>query len=142
MGTRLAGVDVELTAVDPLAEEYGVLLRKHGVEPPVRSRPCPAESVADVLGDSRFDLAYSQNALDHTEDPLAGLQQMLRTVKPGCWVVLKHTVDEAETEAYGSLHDWNFRLENGRFLIWNRETRIFADEHLTGVSKLRGRGIR
>src|SRR5207344_2449216 len=97
----------------------------HGVTPIVRTIPCPAESVADVLGEARFDVVYSQNALDHTEDPMAGLEQMVRAVKPGAWVVLKHAVDEAETQSYGSLHDWNFRIEDGRFVIWNRETRVF-----------------
>lgn len=130
VGTRLPGVDVELTAVDPLAEEYDALLRKHGIKPLTRVQPCPAEAVADVIGESRFDVVYSQNALDHTENAFAGLEQMVRVVKPGCWTVLKHTIDEAETESYGSLHDWNFRIEEGRFLIWNRRARIFPDEQL------------
>ena len=136
VGARLPGVEVELVPVDPLAAEYNELLDLHGVTPPVRTRPCPAERVADVLGEARFDLVYCQNALDHTEDPLGGLEQMLRAVKPGRWVLLKHVIDEGEREDYGSLHDWNFRIEEGRFVIWNRETRIYPDERLplaTGV---------
>lgn len=135
-GRRLAGVEVELVAVDPLAADYEALLAKHGVEPPTRTRPCPAEAVADVLGEARFDVVYCQNALDHTADPMAGLEQMLRAVRPGCWVVLKHTIDEAETEGYGSLHDWNFRIEDGRFLIWNREQRIHPDERLALAARV------
>ena len=119
-----------LVPVDPLADEYNALLDRHGVSPPVRTRPCPAESVADVLGEARFDLVYCQNALDHTEEPLAGLEQMVRAVKPGRWVLLKHVIDEGEHEGYGGLHDWNFRIEDGRFVIWNRETRIYPDERL------------
>ena len=115
--------------VDPLAGEYNALLDRHGV-PPVRTRPCAAESVADVLGEARFDLVYCQNALDHTEEPLAGLEQMVRAVKPGRWVLLKHVIDEGEHEGYVGLHDWNFRIEDGRFVIWNRETRIYPDERL------------
>ena len=97
VGARLPGVEVELVPVDPLAAEYNELLDLHGVSPPVRTRPCPAERVADVLGEARFDLVYCQNALDHTEDPLGGLEQMLRAVKPGRWVLLKHVIDEGET---------------------------------------------
>ena len=130
VGTRLPGVKVELVAVDPLADEYTELLDRHRVRPPVRTRPCPAEAVADVLGEARFDLVYCQNALDHTEDPLAGLEQMVRTVKPCRWVLLKHVIDEGENEGYGGLHDWNFRIEAGRFVIWNRTTRIHPDERL------------
>jgi SAM-dependent methyltransferase len=130
VGTRLSGVEVELVPVDPLADEYNELLHRHGVIPPVRTRPCPAETVADVLGAARFDLVYCQNALDHTEDALGGLEQMVRAVKPGRWVVLKHVIDEGEHEGYGGLHDWNFRIEEGRFVIWNSETRINPDERL------------
>ena len=43
VGTRLPGVEVELVPVDPLADEYDALLDRHGVSPPVRTRPCPRE---------------------------------------------------------------------------------------------------
>ena len=45
---------------------------------------------------------------------------MVRVVKPGRWVLLKHVIDEGEHEGYVGLHDWNFRIEDGRFVIWNR----------------------
>jgi SAM-dependent methyltransferase len=130
VGTRLRGVDVELVAVDPLADEYEALLAQHRIDPPVATQSCAAEELADVLGEARFDLVYCQNALDHSEDPLRGLEQMLRVVKPDRWVVLKHAVDEGEREAYVQLHDWNFNIEDGRFVIWNPTTRMFPEEHL------------
>ena len=130
VGTRLPGVEVELLPVDPLAERYRELLARHGVTAPVESRPCAAESLADELGEARFDVVYCQNALDHTADPLAGLDQMTRVVRPGCWVVLKHTLDEGETESYVGLHDWNFNLDGDRFVIWRPGERIHPDEHL------------
>ena len=55
---------------------------------------------------------------------------MVRVVKPGRWVLLKHVIDEGEHEGYVGLHDWNFRIEDGRFVIWNRESRIYPDERL------------
>lgn len=130
VGTRLRGVAVELVAVDPLAEEYNELLARHGVEAPVPTRPAAAEALVEAFGDARFDLVYCQNALDHSAEPMRGLEQMTRVVKPGCWVVLKHTVDEAETEEYSQLHDWNFNVDSGRFVIWNLAERIYPDEHL------------
>jgi hypothetical protein len=55
---------------------------------------------------------------------------MTRAVKPGRWVVLKHTLDEGETESYAGLHDWNFNLDGDRFVMWRPGKRIHADEHL------------
>lgn len=130
VGTRLPGVDVELVPVDPLADEYNELLERHGVVAPVPPRPCAAEAVADVLGERRFDLVYSQNALDHSDDPLVALRQALRAVKPDRWIVLKHTFDEGEREGYGGLHDWNFTIDEGRFVIWSPSRRIVPQDEL------------
>jgi SAM-dependent methyltransferase len=138
VGTRLPGVDVELVPTDPLADRYRELLARHGVAAPVETRACAAESLADELGEERFDVVYCQNALDHSADPLAGLEQMTRAVKPGRWVVLKHTLDEGETEDYVGLHDWNFNLDRGRFVIWRPGERIHPDERLPLAARVEG----
>ena len=136
VGTRLRGVDVDLVPVDPLADRYNQLLARHGVRPPVPARACAAESLAAELGEARFDLVYCQNALDHTADPLGGLVQMTRVVKPDRWIVLKHTLDEGETESYVGLHDWNFNLDGERFVIWRPGERLYPDEHLDFAERI------
>jgi hypothetical protein len=71
-----------------------------------------------------------ENALDHSYDPLRGIQQMLEVVKPGHYVLLLHKVNEAENQNYKAFHQWNFCAEEGRFIIWNRQTRLCVNEAL------------
>ena len=70
------------------------------------------------------------NALDHSYDPLRGIQQMLEVVKPGHHVLLLHRVNEAENQNYKAFHQWNLCAEEGRFIIWNRQTRLCVNEAL------------
>jgi SAM-dependent methyltransferase len=102
------------------------LLDEAGLEPPVRTRPGEAERLLEVVGDRRFDLVWCCNALDHSHDPALGIQQMVACVKPEGHVLLRHLIDVGEREGYSGLHNWNFaRSDDGRFMIWNDQTRIF-----------------
>lgn len=124
-----AAPKIELTAVDPLANDYARILKKHHVRPPVPTQFCAAESLTGKFAHNHFDLVYSRNALDHSYNPVEAIWQMLAVCKPGCVVLLQHLVNEGETERYYGLHQWNFNLESGRFIIWNKIRRSdIADE--------------
>ncbi len=43
LGKRLTGVQIDITAVDPLAGDYGTLLQRHGIAPPIRTQWCEGE---------------------------------------------------------------------------------------------------
>jgi hypothetical protein len=60
---------------------------------------------------------------------LPGLQ-MIAVCKPGSIVLLQHLVNEGETESYYGLHQWNFNLESGRFIIWNKIRRSDITDEL------------
>lgn len=129
LGKVWQGRSVEITAVDPLANDYARLLRKHHVNPPVKTQFCAAEKLGAKFSQNQFDLVYSRNALDHSYNPVEAIWQMLGVCKPGCVVLLQHLVNEGETERYYGLHQWNFNLEGGRFVIWNKIRRSdIADE--------------
>jgi len=109
-----------LIAVDALAKDYQVLLRKHRIEPVVRTRFSEAETLTKHFAESSFDLVHSRNSLDHSIDPIRGIDQMLRVVKNGCYVYLEHLSNEGHAENYTGLHQWNFGEENGRFVVSTR----------------------
>lgn len=124
LGKKAAGVDVEIVPVDALARLYDALMDSVGVNPLVRTLQCDAEDLHKLFGEAEFDLAHSQNALDHCYDPVCAIGQMLRVVKTGAYVYLRHNRNEAENERYQGLHQWNFDLRDGRFVIWNRSSMI------------------
>jgi hypothetical protein len=49
---------------------------------------------------------------------------MLKVVKPGRYVYLKHSQNEAAKQNWLGMHQWNFAVEDGDFTISSRRTRL------------------
>lgn len=142
LGKRWPGRRLEIVAVDPLADRYAELYEEFGIEPVVRPIRGDAERVAELLEPDSFDLAYAQNCLDHGYDPLRSIKQLLTLVRPGRRVFLEHAIDEGEHMEYAGPHQWNFRAEHGRFVIWRPGLHVDAQaelDQLAVVEELRSR---
>jgi SAM-dependent methyltransferase len=126
VGCRFPGKRLTVIAVDPLADSYARLLAKANVVPPVRTACLHGEHLVERFGHDRFDIAYARNALDHAVDPTVIIEQMLDVVRVHGYVVLRHVRNEAERQAYGQLHQWNFEERDGQLVVWRagHETRV------------------
>jgi SAM-dependent methyltransferase len=122
VGKVCPGKKLEIVAIDPLAREYDRLLGHAGITPPVRTLPGEAEEVLERFEPESFDVAYSDNALDHTADPLRAIESMLAVVKPEGSVVLRHGLNEGERNFYLGLHQWNFDLHGSDLIVWSPRT--------------------
>jgi SAM-dependent methyltransferase len=120
LGKRYPGKSLSITPVDPLAREYDKLLDEYGVEPPVRTRFCRGEELLTKFQPDRFDIAYARNSLDHSYDPVATVRGMVDVVRPAGYVLLRHVRCEGEQQGYSGFHQWNFDVEDGHLIIWNR----------------------
>jgi SAM-dependent methyltransferase len=114
------GAPIDLVASDPLARVYEALLAEANLAPPVRTTFALAEDLSVFFDHSSFDAVHCRNALDHSFDPMKGVLEMLRVVRPGRAVVLIHRQNEAESENYTGFHQYNFSMNAGRFTIWNK----------------------
>jgi SAM-dependent methyltransferase len=130
LGKRYNGQPLDITAVDPLADRYAELFERVGLEPLVRPVAGEAEHVAELFPPDSFDLVFAQNCIDHGYDPLRSIQQMLAVVKPGGVVLLEHAIDEGEYMEYAGPHQWNFRAEDERLVIWRPGLRVDAHAEL------------
>lgn len=117
LGTVWEGREVEVIAVDPLADEYDRLMLAHQLEPTVRTRKCAGEDLCALFPPDSFDLVLARNSLDHAYDPLAIVRNMVAVCKPGGVVQLLHSVREADKENGEGLHQWNFFPHEGQFFI-------------------------
>jgi SAM-dependent methyltransferase len=97
-------MQLNVSAVDPLAEDYDRALQKAGVVPVVRVRRAPAEELASHFAADHFDFVFSRNALDHSRDPVRALRQMLTIVKPGRLVLIELMENEADHMGYDGFH--------------------------------------
>ena len=124
LGYRFPGKTLEVVAVDQLAGEYDRLLREAGLVPPVRTIAVAGEELLEHFGSRRFDIAYATNALDHSADPLAIIENMVTLVRPGGAVLLRHKRNEGQSARYGGLHQWNFDVVGDRLVVWNDASRV------------------
>lgn len=108
---------VNVTAVDLLADAFNVLIDRHGLKPPLRSRPCDAQKLTSHFGNRKFDIVHAENSMDHAEDALAAVRQMFAVTKPGGFTLLAHDENEGLTQHYSGLHQWDFTCEGGHFVI-------------------------
>jgi len=129
LGKSHKGQRLDIVAVDPLAPFYTAIAKKYGVARPVETMQGFAEALTTIFEPESFDLTYCINALDHSFDPLLGIEEMLLVTKVGGKVVLNHYENEALSQEHGGLHQWNFTERSGDFIIWNDEKEINVTTH-------------
>ena len=83
----------------------------------MRTIPGEGEKLSEQFPAGHFDLAYASNSLDHSRDPMLVIEQMLTVVKREHFVYLWHFANVGETEGYAGLHQWNFDIHNGDFMV-------------------------
>jgi len=127
---------VLLEATDALAREYDVLLRKHGVIPPLPTTCAEAEKLTNHFAPGMFDFVHASNCIDHCAEPFLAICQMLAVARIGATVLLSHEENEAEHERYTGFHQWNFTVENGNFIIRGKGQTFNVTELLGSVAAL------
>lgn len=136
LSRRAGAAEVEVHAVDPLARFYGALLAEHGITPSIPTRFGTAEDLSAFFPRDFADVVHCNNALDHSFDPMRGIEEMLEVSRPTGLVHLAHRRNEAEFEGYTGFHQWNFDLaDDGRFVIWDKARRIDVSEALRGLAR-------
>ena len=111
--------NIRITATDPLADAYSVLLEEAGVTPPVKTEKCFGENLLQHFGSRRFHVCHSCNALDHSIHPRTILLAMAQLLHPHGLMYVQVHKNEGESTGYSGLHNWNFdRDENNNFILW------------------------
>lgn len=124
--------DIRITAVDPLADAYSVLLKEAGVTPPVETQKCFGETLLEYFGSRRFHVCHSCNALDHSLDPRAILLAMAQLLHPHGLMYVRMHKNEGESTGYCGLHNWNFdKDENNNFILWRGAEKYKINEDLS-----------
>lgn len=134
LGKQVLGKSITITACDPLADIYNRLIERRGLTAPVKTTFADAENLSHFFLPQSFDVVHCANALDHSYDPLSAIIEMLKVVKPGGFIKLGHFENEAVSENYHGLHQWNFTERSGDFVIWNREQDVSLTSFFEGAA--------
>jgi SAM-dependent methyltransferase len=137
LGKKHEGQKVDITAVDPLADEYDRILEKYNIHPPIRTSKLAAEVLTTRFSPNSFNLAYARNCLDHSYNPEKAILQLIEVVKPGRYVLLEHFQDQADHAEYAGLHQWNFRMSaDGDFLICSKHKTVNMTRKYTSLCEI------
>jgi len=133
LGTRAPGHKVELVPIDTLAHDFDALLRRHSITPPVKTRFFAPEDVLATFGKGAFDVVFSYNGIDFSEDPVAVYRQLLQCLAPGGRILTLHepfaTFEQLHGEPFRHFHG----LREGRAVIQRKTLRRDLQDALPGA---------
>ena len=124
IGSYFGDVQLNVTAVDPLAPYYEDLARKYAIDRPVKTIFAEAEKLSALFAPESFAWVNAENSIDHSSQPVEAIREMIALVKPGGMLTLRHRKNEADLEGYTGFHQWNFFQEDGIFYVCGRERSI------------------
>lgn len=101
------GGRIALTCVDVLATHYNYI-RDVAVHPDRVPFSLDVEDLVRHFYGDQFDVAHCRNGIDHCEDPVVALRQMVAVTRAGGYLVLHHHLWEGRAREYDGLHAWNF----------------------------------
>lgn len=115
---------INLTGIDPLADEYAGLLAEQNLRRRYPVIAMAAEEVDRLFPAGHFDFVFSRNAVDHCQHPAKVIKNAVAVCRDGGIVHFSVFPCEGVHANYGGLHQWNFEMIDGAVLIWNATNRI------------------
>lgn len=114
IGRYLNGIEVTVFSSDN--QDFTEFWKKYKATPLYEIEYQDMENL--IYEDNYFDIVHCANALDHTEDALAAVKEMIRVCKPGGWVYIECNLFQLNT---GHGHKWNANAHG----VFTNKTRLF-----------------
>lgn len=131
LGNVLPGKDLELIPTDALAPAFNAILADCGIHPATPVQHCDAERLLETFGSESFHFVNASNCIDHCYDPISAINNMVAVAKHGGVVLMGHHENVAVQENYTGLHQWNLSVQGGRFVVWNKAEKHFAEDFIS-----------
>jgi SAM-dependent methyltransferase len=125
--------NMEIIGVDPLNDLYDVVIERHGLSALPMIRPNKSiNAFAETLdlGGETFDMFYSCNALDHTQELERSFSSIRDGLRIGGAAIVQLNTREGKRQMYGGLHKYDCRMEGS--VLWyaekdGEERNLFAE---------------
>jgi hypothetical protein len=114
--------NTQIVCVDLLAKEYYKLYKKYRIYPPIIPLECDCEHLSDVFPEDYFDIVYAKNSIDHTQNPLKCIEEMVRV--SNSYVMLDSYVNTGTSQRFNGLHQWDFYVNDNSFFIKHKDGSI------------------
>lgn len=106
-----------ITTVDPLANTYNYLNSKYNIPYTIKCIEGTGENLDELFPTKKFHLAFSQNSIDHSEDPMKYIKNLRNVLKPNGIMYLSGSIREGTAESWIGLHQHDLFIE-GEDLCW------------------------
>ncbi len=137
LGYKAEDYNINLTMVDPLAKEYETLYKLYNFNPPVRPINCSGEELLQFFKYKKFNIVYSCNALDHSENPITILENMCALLAENGLLYIDVHPNVGVAANYQGLHKWNFSCKNNDVILWNKKVK----HNITSILSVFGKVI-
>lgn len=114
------GYAIELVPIDPMADKYRNILTALNLQPKYWTRNGEGERLSQQFEQNSFDLIHARNSIDHCLNPIKVIEEAITVLKPKHYFYLNHYRNEGKAAKYYGLHQWNFDVVDGDFIITNR----------------------
>lgn len=129
-GSTCPGVIVGLYPSDFIADRYNRLFERYKVK---RVIPIEKQDMEHLTyDDGFFDIVNCVNALDHTTNPDVAILEMVRVLKPGGYIYLRHQVNTAIVQRYNGLHQWNIEPKDGDCRFYTEAEEFWLSQIVPG----------
>jgi len=126
---------IEVISVDPLAEVYQYLHDHYNTGYDIKCIFGYGEKLTELFPKDCFHLIYSQNALDHSQNPEEFVKAAYDVLKPNGLLVLHGFIKEGSAAKWLGLHNWDIVVRDDDLLLSNKNRTIF-EKNLTGELKM------
>ena len=116
--------NIEIVAVDPLAEFYKSLHRKYNSSDNIEIVAGYGEDLHTLFPQNSFDIVYSQNAIDHSQSPVDFLKNLYNILKPGGYLILHGYINEGSNQGWFGLHKWDIYVDDKDLLLTSQDKSI------------------
>lgn len=116
--------DIKIITVDPLADVYKELDRKYQTGYDLVCIPGYGERLDELFPEDFFHLVYSQNAIDHSQNPKKVIEMLYYVLKPNGYLILHGFIKEGSAANWLGLHKWDIETRDGHLLLSNRNGQI------------------
>lgn len=123
---ELEGYDnIEAMSVDPLAEVYQYLHNRYNKDYNIKCIFGYGEKLSELFPKEYFHLVYSQNALDHSQNPEEFVRAAYEVLKPNGLLVLHGFIKEGTAAHWLGLHNWDIIVKDDDLYLSNKNGTIF-----------------
>lgn len=116
--------DIELITVDPLAETYDRLHLLYQTGYSISCINAYGETMDRIFPENSFHLVYSNNAIDHSQNPCKFIDNLYKICIPGGYLVLYGVINVGTSAHWLGLHQWNIFVKGNDLHIENKDKSV------------------